>query len=588
MKRALIAVTMLSLASGVSAQLLGTDALFEMINDPDHGILRNCPAATSGSPPLTYNGTGSSLGESQMRDNSQEIAPMSRFLNALASNTCRSADSGCYLHSLEALSIFANANSTDGNGGAACDTVTFSRTLPNSGYVVNDWRSALRLIYGGIETQIVDYDPCALAAAPRTLTQKDCASPVRAELISSWGNLFEGTCDDTDCSELKHAFRPDDYSDSTDVFLELLALPPTTSTPFCNGTETQDLDPVRRACTGAGRSANDGEQVCQTNGTLGVVLPLTIPTSNPYLTNNAPRDRGGVDCGSSWEADQVAPFCSASGLGGTFQRVANPPGFTGCPIGISIGATCLWPKRSGSAPGTGFDCIVSKANLPASIPAGSVDARAWNLFPRRSNGNPITYLRGTTNRIMSSAYYRLHMTSQLAAGDRPSVVVGATTRTQGCAFANAREQMGCLIEASPCSIGLALSATDPGPACGSAANRRELALETPAGGAGVAPAKTMVRRAVDPSGAACASGAGDFDIRYPLSRPLWLCTLDGLPSPAGVGTTTGAQSVNYVSQQGALAQCFRDRAIVDEAANAVGFITLDDTGLGEVGFYGCP
>ena len=85
-----------------------------------------------------------------------------------------------------ALSILANANNTDGlpGSGGACDTANYGKALP-SGYVVNDWRTVLRIIYGGISaSQIVDYNPCAVDAAPRSpLTDRDCGSAVRAELI---------------------------------------------------------------------------------------------------------------------------------------------------------------------------------------------------------------------------------------------------------------------------------------------------------------------------------------------------------------------------------------------------------------------
>jgi hypothetical protein len=586
MKKALTATLVLGLSASASAQLLGSDTMFEMINDPVSGILANCPGAAG----LTYGGTGSGAGETAMRNDAQEVSPMSRFLNPAAANTCRTAQSGCFLTSLDALSILSNANNTDGlpGTGGVCDTLNYGKTLP-SGYVVDDWRTALRLVYGGNATQVINYNACAVDAAPRILAGKDCAGAVRAELINNWGNLFQNNCNDGDCTQLKHAFRRDDVSGSTDVFLEALALPPIASTPFCNGTEIQDLDPVRRTCDGNGRNQFDGEQVCARDGTLGVVLPLVIPQAaqDPYLTTlSGPavsRDGPGADCVTAWEAAEIAPLCSTSALGGTFQRIANPPGITTCPVGAVVGGTCLWPKKTGSASGQGFSCTVGKNNLPASITGQ--DARAWNLFPRRENGNPITYVRGTSNRIMSSAYYRLHMTSQLAAGDRPAVVVGTTTRTQGCMFADSTEQIGCLVEASPCSIGYAgNSAASPNAECGSAANRRALTLETPAGGGIVAaPTDTNVRRFLNPTGAGCAA-AGDFDERYALSRGLWLCTLDGEAS----NVTPGTQSAAFQAQQAALAVCMQSRATVDTAVNATGFITLDTTGTLPIIKRACP
>ena len=76
------------------------------------------------------------------------------------------------------------------------------------------------------------------------IAEKDCASEVRTTLINTWGNMFQGGCTNSNCTQLKHAFRRDDVSGTTDTFLELLALPAITATPFCNGNEAQDLDPL--------------------------------------------------------------------------------------------------------------------------------------------------------------------------------------------------------------------------------------------------------------------------------------------------------------------------------------------------------
>jgi hypothetical protein len=252
----------------------------------------------------------------------------------------------------------------------------------------------------------------------------------------------------------------------------------------------------------------------------------------------------------------------------------------------------------GSEYGHGFACINGKNNLPADVTPGSQDGRAWNLWPRRDSGSYVTYSRTGLgfSIVMKSAFYRLHMTAQQAAGDRqtgitiPAKTISGTAFparqvAQGCQFADGSRQIGCLIEASPCSIGFAgLSAGTPNAACGSAANRRALALQVPAGGAVTAtPSKANIRRFLDPFGPGC-TAAGDYDIRYPLTLGLWLCTADGVPNAAGVGVTTGTQSVAFLQAQNKLAGCFQNRTIVDRAANAVEFITLDDTGATPISF----
>lgn len=622
MKKTLTAAMLVGLgAASASAQLNGSDTLFEVINDPTDGILANCPGAAG----LTYLGGGSSVGEGNMRNNVQEIAPMSRFLTTNAA-TCRTPQSGCFLGALDAVSVLANQAKTDGvvvgDAGApnapsgnnvACDAANFGRTLP-SGFVVNDWRTALRIVYAGYDAQITTADPCAVNAPSRTVgtTTTDVADPafltlrcnssLRQELVNNWDSIFQTGCTDN-CQALKHAFRRDDFSGTTDVFLELLALPninnsatpPVAQRPFCNGLETEDRDPVRRTCTGNGRTAFDGEQVCQADGTLGIVLPVLVPprANDPYLTLSAagspPPDTTG--CNLAFEPSEVAPLCNPnSALGGTFQRISNPPGITTCPIGALVGGTCIWPKRQGSAAGTGFNCVNGKGNLPGSVPS-STDGRAWNLFPRKYNGSPVTYTRpntsgGTSTQTMRSAFYRIHTISQQPGGDRPTETVAGRVVSKACSFVDATDQIGCLVEASPCSIGFAgLSASNPDALCGSP--RRALALRAPlASGGAVAPSATTVRRFLEPAGSTCSTGTSDFDIRYPLSRALWLCTVDGVPASDGTGVTTGTQTSASLSQQSALAACFAQRTNIDRAV-ASNFITLDDNGSAPVSFRQC-
>src|SRR5690349_2924331 len=218
--------------------------------------------------------------------------------------------------------------------------------LPSGGtYTFENWRTVLRIIYGGQSDQpaaLVNWDPCtSLHPARAAIGTKACNSEVRTTLINSWGNMFakaDGTtCTNGSCTALKHAFRRDDVSGTTDTFLELLALPAISTTPFCNGNETQDNDPVRRQCTGNGFA--NGEQVCKgdnpaapttTSQGLGVVLPIIVPQANAFPANPnvtcAPAAFGGSSFG-----DVTMPF--------------PPP--ASCPNGAALkGGTCKWPRTS--------------------------------------------------------------------------------------------------------------------------------------------------------------------------------------------------------------------------------------------------
>jgi len=377
--------------SGASAQQLqmaGSDTLFEMMNDPIDGVLAQCPAADAF---IDYVGGGSSTGENNMRADAAELAPMSRFLNAAACADNPDNDSGCYLHSLDGLAVAAVESA-----GENCNALRWdgAMALPSGGsYTFENWRTVLRIVYGGISSQaasITGHNPCLPAGPSRSpIAEKDCGSEVRRTLINTWSNMFQGGCVNGACTELKHAFRRDDASGTTDTFLELLALPNVSATvaPFCNGNEIEDNDPVRRACTGNGFA--NGEQVCKRNipaggvptattEGLGVVLPVLTPQVNAFAG--------------------ASQLCANVAVGGSFGDVGVPFGTTSCPDGTGVrGGNCRWPKRQGSAAGTGFNCINGRNNLPLGLPSGTFDGRVYNLTLRNAAGQTLTYQRRNTN-----------------------------------------------------------------------------------------------------------------------------------------------------------------------------------------------
>ncbi len=561
-------------AGGASAQVLqlqGSDTLFELLNDPTNGILANCPAAN---PLIDYAGGGSSNGETSTEGDLQEIAPMSRFLDAAACSHNPAANAGCFEHSLDGLAAVAHESAAEN-----CTNLRWSGTmnLPSGGtYTFANWRTVLRIIYGGQSGQaasITGHDPCSAAAPARSpIAEKDCGSEVRRTLVDTWSNMFEGGCTNSSCGALKHAFRRDDVSGTTDTFLELLALPAITSTPFCNGTETQDNDPIRRQCTGNGHT--NGEQVCKgsnpatpttTSQGLGLVLPSVIPQVDPY-------------------AGAPTQLCSNAGFGGAaFGDVSMPFGTTVCPNGAALVAgTCKWPRRTGTASGN-FNCIASANDRPAGTPA-SVDARVYNLTLRSSAGTIINYQRRTSagaiqNLPMTSAYYRIHQNRGM-----PGTTLAANT---GCALLDSTEQIGCLVEASPCSIGFSgLTAINDPATAAPDANRKGLGLRSAVNsgaGAAIMPTDANVRLLLEDScPGTLATGDQGFEDRYPFSRGLWLCSVDGFGPP---WTTTGSQTAGQLDAQAALTSCFQNRTVIDQAANAAGFVTLP---AGPVPFVACP
>src|SRR5262249_52351475 len=98
---------------------------------------------------------------------------------------------------------------TDSTGAAVmncsgCDAGTNTYHLQN-------WKDVLALVYAG-KTHVM------------TGNTRDCANDVRRSLVDNWGNLFEGACSGSTCTQLRRAFRRADLSGTTDTFLGLVGL----------------------------------------------------------------------------------------------------------------------------------------------------------------------------------------------------------------------------------------------------------------------------------------------------------------------------------------------------------------------------
>jgi len=224
--------------------------------------------------------------------------------------------------------------------------------------------------------------------------------------------------------------------------------------------EYSDQDPIRRKCVGRGNNAAAAlpmEQVCAADGTLGVVLPITIPAE---LTT----------------AERFPSLPCDAGLG-----FFNGPALTRpttdpmrCPNGDATqDGQCLLPVRADATKpnGVAFDCINPPGNVPAVVfdtdGDGSqftdapgtdgrtdVDGRVYNLILRKADGSIPLVTRNDPSRIgtiqtpVAAAYYRIHTTRSLLL---PPAHTTATCATQD----DATDHIGCLTLASPCSIGYA-------------------------------------------------------------------------------------------------------------------------------------
>lgn len=221
---------------------------------------------------------------------------------------------------------------------------------------------------------------------------------------SSYWEYFFDTCPDEVCGSHQHLWRSPDSAPVTALFQELTGID-----TFCNGTQYQDLDPIRRPCYENGSFMED---VCRPDGTLGLLLPIAVPPN--YTANNNP-------CASGhfvWREASFgySPFC---------EDGAN-----------SVFGLCLVPVDENGDAG----CISSSTNFAMFTPLVS-DTRGFNRVLRNPDGTVVVDEAGMD---VSNAFFRMHETH--------TATPGATLCREGTTGA----QMDCLIQASACSTGHAM------------------------------------------------------------------------------------------------------------------------------------
>jgi hypothetical protein len=406
----------------------------------------------------------------------------------------------------------ATCNGAAGTGLAYSGTANVF-AVDNSGSVNTnqDWRWVLALLYGGRDYS-TNAAPDCNSAARRSLVsswsrlfQNGCANNAP---VCGTGSAVNGA--------LWRAFRLDDSSPVSAVFADLIGLTPSPSSsalngfgksPFCNAmnwetssannncslgahkqwvgpggvldpvandgvhrrpppgtwgdapdpsqgalgadvlpTQFQDNDPIRNPCLGGGTNnpSRAGEEVCNIDGKLGVVLPIPdiswMPASlRPYPTNS---------CNTF--AIGKAPTVFTCAIRGNGTKHSGE-----CPNGDALfAAGCLLPIDSVN--GTS-QCVATKATVAAlqSRNLGFPDGRIYNIHMRDgTTAEPsIGYAQypvpGTSTLLdFVGGYGRIHEVERLEAYNN-------TFATHPCQEPETSDQIGCLMQADPCSVGFA-------------------------------------------------------------------------------------------------------------------------------------
>jgi cysteine-rich repeat protein len=441
-----------------------------------------------------------------------------------------------------------------------------------------NWKWVLALVYGG-----KDLSPGAPAAQDCNSTARRNLVANWTKLFQNGCTNTAAVCNDaTHGGALWHAFRRDDTSGTSDVFAGLLGIAPGTSnsvangfgrSPYCNAmnwdtaasnancaagnnmqwvgpggipdttvdatgahkqpppgtwgtapdttqggfnadvlpTQFQDNDPIRRPCIGTavGNPARPGEEVCNLDGKLGLVLPMPdsdwmlrlSPALQQYPTNACSAFRLGAP-----------PTVFTCAIRGTGTKHSGE-----CPNGDSLfGGGCEVPYDSA---GNTSQCVSDFPNV-ASIQVrslGNPDGRVYNLHMR--DGTTTDGAIGYAQYNIASLGTFVDFTGGFSRIHQKETMLG--TSANFCQLVDMTDNIGCLAQADPCSIGYAgdggktWGAHNPGGAVASNVDAMRIAQ--------IAPATATVQKL---------GTAGE----YQASRKLYFVSLRGF---ANLAATTG-------------------------------------------------
>jgi len=505
---------------GAATVIQGSDTL-ELFTDK---VLAN--PACSGVSNIDYAGGGSSTGQNAMTaaTPTQNIAPMSRYLNGTALACATAPEGEGIVVGLDGVVVMANNAEGTACGGAMATT---GKAI--GAYTFTSWKDVLSIVYFG----------------RNNLGVSDCNSQLRKDLVDNWGNLFSGGCAGGTCTKLNHAWRRSDFSGTSDVFITLvtanaagggsLSLPTKAGAKvnaFCNSglasqvggvSDFQDNDPIRRDCaqdeqvcsmplyTGAALTRNDKK--------LGLVQVVFVPELGTTAENYPTQACTFGQC--RFLTTGATVLNCANGKPQLFGKCFGPVRTTGLPAG-TFDASCINPPN--------FTCFGATPGQ---------DGRAYNLAVRKTNG---VYAKDKENRAVFGGYFRIHTTAQTIS---PTGVM--TLGASLCREDDATRQIGCLPQVDKCSIGFA----------GREADSEVLRPDSNA----------LAIDGIQPTQAAIEALVTGVGTPFPLARKLYFNSFKGF----------GSASLN--SDEQALVQCMSNKTIVDSAINDGGFVVLPGASL---------
>jgi hypothetical protein len=486
-----------------------------------------------------------------------------------------------------------------------------SGTIPGTSYTIADWRDVLRVIYAGC---LNNQGTCV--GVNRITRCSAATNTVRQALMSNWGYIFEsglvagdtsvdcpeGNC----CTDLRQAYRRDDSSGTTGVFLDLLGLantPSTHATPslaargrvvtalgacqgttgndgaplvnhiFCDGGDLEGFwpvpagggtfikgDPIDRPCLAE-------DDLCGPNGRIGIVRGIRSPQTGGYPP---------VQCTKNRFARKPYLISSSCAV---------------CPDGtVPSGGTCWAPyyavDRNGDGDNTDpgdrdFNCLNGRDSVPNALPI-TTDGRSYNSVWRDSDGN-LRFIPGDSD-VPQVAQWRQNMavlrtgisvpggafgTSQTfscpnAAGGTNFSRSYAGTSGLVCQETSATTIIGCLTANTSCTLGWA---------------GREAALSAPHDD----------RQEAARLNGFPADDASILSFDYPFARELFVNAIGGFEN-IEIDCLNRGGSAAYCADQIAIAQEFYDMTpLAQTSCSDAGYIPLPSSRcVGAQGTTGTP
>lgn len=323
-----------------------------------------------------------------------------------------------------------------------------SYTLGAGGLAGSAWQDVIRLVYTGCEQ---DDGDCTTTVA----NSDRCDSDVRNALVDNWGAMFEGSdCGTGTCTELRQAYRRDDASGTTGVFLSTIGVDDadfdstnfratvglngffginaaSEAHPFCDGFQFEGVlpgggDPITRDCA-------EEDDICNSDGTMGIVRAI-ISTPNSSL------DYPTVQCTRG--AFALVPFF-ASGFG------VCPDG--NAPVGGSFCNMPFYDEGDADPDTRDFNCMNPAGSLPPGAVVGQFDGRVYNAYVSTSDGE--TQLLGPS--LPVQANWRQNMVD-LTKGNVFFPFDGPYDPADTvCQLDDATQNIGCLVGNTTCTFGYA-------------------------------------------------------------------------------------------------------------------------------------